>query len=123
MFDAIRRLAIWPTTTRRKSFHPVTSHHGVSIRPGRHACERARTLSGKRFLARHAPKLPLEGCNTGDCACRYRHYEDRRQRPRRSADLGIDGHLYSAEDRRTTAERRRTKRARAQSYFDYSAGD
>ena len=67
--------------------------------------------------------LPLDGCDTRDCACRYRHHEDRRQKPRRCDDLGVTGKLYAGENRRALPERRRIKQAKGQSYFEYSAGD
>ena len=67
--------------------------------------------------------LPLEDCDTGNCTCRYRHYEDRRDRQRRSSDLRATNKRYSGEDRRVLSERRLVKRARGQDYFDYLAGD
>ena len=67
--------------------------------------------------------LPLEDCDTRNCTCRYRHYEDRRDRQRRSSDLRATNKRYAGEDRRILSERRLVKRARGQDYFDYLAGD
>ena len=67
--------------------------------------------------------LPLEDCDTSNCTCRYRHYEDRRDRQRRSSDLRVTEKLYTGEDRRMLSERRLIKQARGQDYFDYLAGD
>ena len=52
--------------------------HGVSIIFSDKSCAAARELSGQRFLATAAPKLPLSGCDVGDCTCRFQHHEDRR---------------------------------------------
>lgn len=57
-----------------------------------------------------------------DCTCRYRHFEDRRQGQRRDASLGVTRMIFTGEEQRS-CERRRVKRAKGQSYFDYSAGD
>ena len=67
--------------------------------------------------------LPLVDCDTRSCACRYRHYDDRRERLRRTDDLRITGGRFAGEERRLLPERRRIKRARGQDYFAYSAGD
>ena len=67
--------------------------------------------------------LPLEDCDVSSCTCRYRHYDDRRDRLRRSDDLGERGKRYAGEDRRMLPERRMIKRARGQDYFEYSAGE
>ena len=106
-----------------RSYNHITSHHGVSIRPGSQACAQAKKLGDTRFLSRHAPALPLEGCDSAECACRYRHYEDRRQQSRRSINATFLDRIYSGEERRTLPERRRIKNARGQSYFEYCAGD
>lgn len=75
----------------------------VVILPGDPACAAARELSGKRFLARSAPRLPLAECTNQDsCKCKYRHYGDRRSDQRRA---GAGHSLYSAKS--STKEQRR----------------
>jgi hypothetical protein len=63
----------------------------------------------QRFLSKDAPHLPLPDCpNAGKCLCHYRHYEDRRTNPRRSADMG--GGLPS-ESPKTNRRQTRGRRA------------
>jgi hypothetical protein len=47
-------------------------------------CQAARSLKGIRLLSTDAPRLPLATCDRpSDCKCIYRHFNDRRQGPRR----------------------------------------
>jgi len=75
----------------RKAASP---HHAVVVVPGRHACAEAYALRERRFLSREAPVLPLAGCGSLKCECRYEHHDDRRKGLRRAHDLAvsIDGH-------------------------------
>jgi hypothetical protein len=84
--------------------------HAVTIVPGRHACAEARALLDQRFLSRDAPPLPLQGCGTPQCECRYGHYDDRRKGNRRAHDLGvsIDGYEGSEQRRPSKRGRRQT---------------
>ena len=72
----------------------VSPHHAVVVVPGRHACDEAYALRHRRFLSREAPVLPLAGCGSRQCECRYEHHDDRRKGLRRAHDLAvsIDGH-------------------------------
>jgi hypothetical protein len=80
---------------------PVRKFHAVSIVPGPRACAAARELNGQRFLSGDAPPLPLKGCGSGNCECRYQHHEDRRKGGRRLHDLAVafDGHFDGVEQR------------------------
>ena len=86
--------------------------HAVTIEPGARACGEARALAGKRFLSREAPPLPLKGCGSSRCECRYGHYDDRRKGGRRAHDLGvsIDGYDGSDKRQKSTRGRRQTDR-------------
>ena len=54
-------------------------YHAVSVRIGESACLAAKTIEGKRYLAREAPQLPLAECSAAEnCRCRFIHHEDRR---------------------------------------------
>ncbi len=89
-------------------------YQAVSIRARTRACEAARQCGETRFLSLEAPSLPLEGCtNTAACRCRYRHHKDRRDEPRRDADVGMPGRLWVAEERRNNRGRRATDRPAA----------
>jgi len=60
----------------------------ISVMPGENCCQWAQLCTGKRFLIPEVPRLPLQGCDAPNCECRYRHFEDRRAKPRRSVERG-----------------------------------
>ena len=73
-------------------------------------CEAAKRIDGHKFLAAHAPELPLGGCSQpGRCTCRYRHFQDRRQDTRRDEDYGLPNRNYVVNERRSRGDRRRRK--------------
>lgn len=87
-----------------------TEFHAVSIKPGAYACNQANELAGERFLATKAPELPLEGCMSSNCECRFVHHDDRRagkdrRSPFTSGGLSAATGKYSQE-RREGQERR-----------------
>jgi len=84
-------------------------YHAVTVVPGRHACAEVRALSGKRFLSREAPPLPLKNCGSAACECRYEHHEDRRKGNRRARDLGVCIDGYDGDEKRHKAKRGRRK--------------
>lgn len=55
-----------------------TTFHAVSLRFAGDACDAAKAMEGRRFLAGAAPRLPLPECDAAECKCRFRHHEDRR---------------------------------------------
>ncbi len=70
----------------RRSRPPLSEHnkyHAVTIVQGRTACPASVQLNGRRFLSSEAPPLPLPGCATRPCHCRYVHHADRRADDRR----------------------------------------
>jgi hypothetical protein len=92
---------------------PVRAHqvrnpyHAVSIEGGRgRACRTVRGLAERRFLAHEAPRLPLAGCDSPVCSCRYQHHDDRRSDPRRAADERRVEHPYAGPERRRRPGRR-----------------
>ena len=56
----------------------TTRWQSVRISPGTNRCEYASILSGKVFLLKEAPPLPLVNCGEANCSCRYIHLDDRR---------------------------------------------
>lgn len=84
-------------------------YHAVVVVPGPRACAPAQALRDRRFLSREAPALPLPGCDSGRCQCRYAHFDDRRKGLRRAHDLAvsIDGHGDT--ERRDRSKRGRRK--------------
>jgi hypothetical protein len=82
--------------------------HAISVVPGPRACRAAREVKEVRFLSREAPILPLPGCDAATCNCKYRHYDDRREEPRRAADSGAFEIPYPGAERRRSGGRRST---------------
>jgi len=82
----------------------VNPYHAVSIEPGPHCCKDARKLDGIRFLATGAPTIPLNGCTSASCQCRYVHHNDRRNsQDRRKLPHNPHGHRMA--ERRTGGRR------------------
>jgi hypothetical protein len=68
-----------PTAAQNKPPPPrKRSYFGASLNPGPNACDAAQALSGKRYLANEAPKLPLPDCNAATCKCQIVPLSDRR---------------------------------------------
>ena len=79
--------------------------HAVGIAPGVRSCSMARRESETRYLSKNAPPLPLKGCDSEACTCRYRHYDDRRAMLRRSADVWSNGGTWNGQERRHAGRR------------------
>jgi hypothetical protein len=65
-----------------------TTYHAVSIKFGENACAAAKGMTGHRFLASDAPRLPLPGCDAAVCECRFAHHKDRRAGKDRRSPFG-----------------------------------
>ena len=107
-----RRMA--DRTWQAKAYPPMTMAqsasrepwHAVSVVGGGGACAAAAAVSGKRFLAAEAPRIPLPKCTTPNrCKCAYRHFPDRRTLQRRASDRGMHGKHFG-HDRREKRGRR-----------------
>jgi len=85
--------------------------HSVAIKYSKNACDAAKAMTGRRFLANAAPRLPLPECDFLECRCLFAHYDDRRTgRDRRSpfapgAASGMTG-KHEAERRERTDRRK-----------------
>ena len=89
-----------------------TRFHAVSIHYLEGACSAAKMLSGKRFLAEDAPKLPLPGCDTSECRCRFTHYEDRRTAAERRSPFSSVSYGGTEHSRLQEREARAVRRPR-----------
>lgn len=70
-------------------------------------CAKVLALRDKRFLARDAPVLPLQGCTLhAACNCIYHHYADRRAGPRRDGAATARGPVGTPLERRGPRDRR-----------------
>ncbi|MBE9538468.1 MAG: hypothetical protein IMF06_05255 [Proteobacteria bacterium] len=98
----------------RKAQRPGKLHklyHSASINYGGCACTAVKSLGETRFLAEHAPQIPLPNCDSNKCQCRYVRHEDRRvEEDRRSLYcLQADLHIVAGEEEhRSKKGRRRT---------------
>jgi hypothetical protein len=85
--------------------------HAVAIMSrGGESCAGAILCRSKRFLSGDAPLLPLAECDRPQsCPCTYRHYMDRRAKPRRSGDSGrVIGAPKPVTEKRASRGRRAT---------------
>ena len=106
----------WTTLRRRpqpmpaQADMPTHPYHCVAVEARGGGCEAVRRMAGQRFLAAHAPALPLSGCNQSRCECIYLHYEDRRHHNRRDPYIHARRAPITelAQDRRVTSGRRKT---------------
>ena len=77
-------------------------------------CAAAQRIENQKFLAAHAPELPLGGCDTPQqCRCRYKYHADRRTDVRRDTDHGLPDGPFPGENRRYRKDRRKRTQARA----------
>ena len=91
---------------------PTSRYRGVQVVTDNQSCCRAaRKISSQRFLSNEVPRLPLDDCNTKDCQCTYRLFDDRRTGTRRLSDFGRDigSELRSDKDRRSAINDRRSE--------------
>lgn len=61
-----------------KSDDETSAFHAVSLKYSSNACDAAKAMTGRRFLAGAAPQLPLKGCDALECRCGFAHHSDRR---------------------------------------------
>lgn len=116
-----RILGAWahsrPSKHHRRKKHtgrgaPVHVHHPYECVSCEGNCEALRYLKGRRFLVRDAPKLPVHGCNSTKCHCRYVHHHDRRSGGDRRGVQGLRTELFKHNedsDRRGNARYGRRK--------------
>lgn len=86
-----------------------TTYHAVSIRFAEGACAAAKGMSGRRFLATTAPRLPLPECDVATCECRFAHHKDRRTGKDRRSPFAA-GNLSGATGRYEKERRERSDR-------------
>ena len=88
-----------------------SAYHAVSIKFEANACDAAKAMTGRRFLASAAPRLPLPDCDSLECRCRFAHHDDRRTGHDRRSPFGARGYAPDGtgsfqRDRRDGAGRR-----------------
>ena len=82
--------------------------HAVSIVLQSSSCSAAALCRNQKFLSAKMPLLPLRECDqAASCACKYKHYEDRRAAVRRTDDVHRDLRSdFLASNRRRSQGRR-----------------
>ena len=86
--------------------------HAVSITYSENACTTAKEMTGRRFLASAAPRLPLPECDALECRCKFAHHADRRSGRDRRSPFAARGYSPSGtgsfeEERRKSPDRRK----------------
>ena len=61
-----------------KRVESTSAFHAVSLKYSSNACDAAKAMTGRRFLASAAPRLPLPDCDALECRCGFAHHSDRR---------------------------------------------
>jgi hypothetical protein len=81
---------------------------GVEVVSTGDACAASKALQGLRLLTAEAPRrLPLPECDRpGACRCIYRHFDDRRQGPRRENEIADIPLAHLGPERRRLRGRR-----------------
>jgi hypothetical protein len=79
----------------------------VEIAPSIMCCAAAMRATGRPYLLREAPRLPLEGCTMRtNCSCRFRKNADRRDSDRRLFGSTETNRWFAGVDSRTCGGRR-----------------
>ncbi len=112
--DVARATVVSGHMTRSEAARPSNPYAAVSIRPCDHPCQAVLQMNHVRYLAIRAPRLPVAGCDHGQCSCRYIRHTDRRTPSDRRDNFARFGGLSpnSNKDRRTDGKDRRRPRAR-----------
>ena len=87
-------------------------YRAVAIQYSENACDAAKAMTGRRFLERAAPRLPLSDCDFPNCRCKFSYYPDRRSTSdRRSPFVHVGAANRTGtfeQERRVLKERRKT---------------
>ena len=98
---------------------PATSSHSafsaVAIQYSENACDAAKAMTGRRFLANAAPRLPLPECNFLECRCQFAHYDDRRKVGDRRSPFSHTGASASTGSYEKERRKRTDRRASGES--------
>jgi len=111
--DAARKLAAG-REARNAAPANDSAHHAVSVKRGRDACEQVLALGDRRFLPAQLGSLPLAGCTSTNCQCKFEHHPDRRDSDGDNrAPTALRSELYAASGK----PERRTRRGRRKGDF------
>ena len=83
----------------------------VSIAPSIMCCPAAMHATGRLYLLREAPRLPLEACTMPtNCSCKFRKNADRRDSDRRLFGATETNRWYAGLESRRRGARRSTEK-------------
>jgi hypothetical protein len=86
-------------------------YRAVSLAPGNACCAAVGGSPGKRYLLRHAPRLPLVDCTMPTkCSCKYCKHADLRDGDRRALGVTETGRWFAGPELRKRGGRRSTKK-------------
>lgn len=112
-------MAIWSSRSNKKNKQAknpsrpkvltTNPYHCVELKMSHNACDAVLELQGKRYLSLEAPQVPLASCDR-DCACVFKHHEDRRAEDRRDAFSPGGIHYDGVKNRRLGTDRRRASK-------------
>ena len=90
-----------------KRLKSTGNFRAVEIAPSLICCTAATQVTGRLFLSREAPRLPLVGCTMPtSCACKFRKNADRRDSDRRLFGATETNRWFAGVDSRKSAGRR-----------------
>ena len=88
---------------------PKLKYRCVEVIAPASGCDAARSLKSQRLLSAEAPRLPLATCDRpSECKCIYRHFNDRREGPRRDNEHATLPRAHTGPERRRRLGRRDT---------------
>lgn len=104
--------AIKPTPiARHKGSTSTGDFRAVGIAPSLKCCAAAIQATGRTYLLREAPHLPLEACTMPtNCSCKFRKNADRRDSERRSTGATETNRWYGGIESRQRGNRRSAER-------------
>jgi hypothetical protein len=100
-----------PSSTAAKRPNGNGDFRAVEIAPSIKCCAAAMQATGKPYLLREAPRLPLRGCTMPTkCSCRFRKNADRREGDRRLFGASEADRWFEGTDSRKRGSRRSAKK-------------
>ncbi len=107
----IRRQVRGPGTKLVGPRDAALEFHAVAILTGDNTCAAVQRIFGRRYLSDSAPRFPLPGCDTVDCACRYEHHADRRTAGERRDIWVASGSVQAFVEPNLTPRHRKDRRS------------
>jgi hypothetical protein len=92
---------------RHKRPNSTVDFRAVEIAPSVVCCAAAKRVTGRLYLQREAPCLPLEACTMpANCSCKFRKNADRRDSDRRRCGATETNRLFAGVESRKYGGRR-----------------